>query len=55
MRKKVFCWLPTCVYKVRFWRDGFIWLGFGWLDKDGCIYRDKNPLEIDFDDLHRMK
>lgn len=51
MRTKKFCWIPTPVYKIKYFRAGFKWLTCGWVDDDGCMYVDKDELVIDFDEL----
>lgn len=51
MRTKKFCWIPTKVYKIKYFRPGFKWLSYAWLDADGCFYETKTPLMIDFDEL----
>lgn len=38
VRKRVFCWLPTMVHSSRYWRDGFRWFSFVYLDDDGKYY-----------------
>lgn len=53
MRKRVFCWFPTKIYTVKFWRTGFKWLSFAWLDDDGYHYETKEVLTIDFDKLQK--
>lgn len=55
MRIKHFCWLPTKVYLTKYWRNGFRWLSFGWLDhEDGKIYETKEALEVDFDQFNDL-
>jgi len=51
MRKRVFCWLPTKFYTLKFWQNGYKWLSFAWLDKDGQHYETEEALEIDVDYL----
>ncbi len=51
MRQRVFCWLPTRVHLVPWWRTGFKWLDFAYLDADGKYYVTKEPMEVDIDRL----
>lgn len=41
MRNKKFCWLPQPVYSSRYYRDGFVWLGYAHLGIDGEWFRYK--------------
>ena len=54
-RKRVFCWVPTPVYVVQHWQNGYAWLSFRWLDSDGRVYEAEEPMGIDIDELLRKK
>lgn len=43
-RFKVFCWVPTVVYISTFYRCGFKWLSYGWME-DGKVYITKAVFE----------
>lgn len=53
MRKRVFCWLPTKIYIIKYFRNGFKWLSFAWLDEDGRCYETEEVLTIDLDWLQK--
>lgn len=53
MRKRVFCWMPTKIYTVKFWQNGFKWISFAWLDTDGRHYETEEVLIIDLDWLQK--
>ncbi len=44
--KRKFCWLPTEIYSCKYYRDGFRWLSFVYVDDDGKHYA-KEPLSTD--------
>lgn len=54
MRKRVFCWLPTKIYIIKHFQNGFKWLSFAWLDTDGKHYETEEVLTIDIDWLQKM-
>jgi hypothetical protein len=40
-RNKKFCWLPQPVYSTRYYRDGFVWLGYAHIGIDGKWFRNE--------------
>lgn len=43
-RKRVFCWLPTDIYTSKYWKNGFRWMSYAWLDADGHHYETKEVI-----------
>lgn len=39
IKNKKFCWWPQEVYSSRYYRDGFVWLGYAHLGVDGKWFR----------------